>query len=150
LIHVRKRLEILFGLSTFLRFFENEELTLNKFLQESDTFPVPRVKEGVIATEVLRILDLPWVSVADTEIITTKMGIPDELLGVRIYALNQILETYKKIPDQYYKENDHRVNVFEAVQEALDDVIEQEEAEEDDYENDDEQDDDDIDLDFDF
>ncbi len=149
LIHIRKRLEVLFGLNTFIRKFQDEEQVVDKFLKESDALPKPQLKEGVIAQEVLKLLDQRWVSVADTEVIPGKMGVPEDLLAIRIYVLNQVLEAYRKIPDQYFKESDHRENVLEAVQEALDDLIEQEEAEEMGEEFDDEDEDDD-DLDFDF
>ncbi len=150
LIHIRKRLEVLFGLNTFIRKFQDEEQVVDKFLKESDALPKPNLKEGVIAQEVLKLLDQRWVSVADTEVIPEKMGVPEDLLAIRIYVLNQVLEAYRKIPDQYFKESDHRENVLEAVQEALDDLIEQEEAEEigDDYDDEDEDDDDDLDFDF--
>ena len=147
LIHVRKRLEVLFGLNTFIRKFQDEEQVADKLLKKSGAFPKPQLKEGVAVQEVLKLLDQRWVSVTDMEMIPGKMGIPEGLLAVRIHVLNQVLDAYRKIPDQYFKESDHRENILEAVQEALDDLIEEEESEEMDDELDDEDDDD---LDFDF
>lgn len=151
LIHIRKRLEVLFGLNTFIRKFQDEEDVVNKFISKSDTFPKPKVKEGVIAQEVMKLLDQRWVSVSDTETIPKKMGVPEDLLTIRIYVLNQVLEAYRSIPDQYFKESDHRENILDVVQEALDDLIEQEEEEENEEEfSYDDDDDDDDDLEFDF
>ena len=105
------------------------------------------VKEGVLTEEILRLLNQRWISANDVEGIPAKMGVPVDSLGVKIFVLNQILETYRKIPDQYFKEPEHRENILEACQEALDDVIEEEEEEE---AFEDEDDDDDFDMDFDI
>ena len=107
---------------------------------------VVEIKQGVLIEEVLRLLNQRWVSASDMESIPGKMGVPDDNLAVQIFVLNQILETYRKVPDQYFKEADHRENILEAAQEALDDLIEQEEEEE--SEEDDE--DDDFEMDFDI
>ncbi len=103
------------------------------------------VKEGALVEEVLRLLNQRWISANDIEGILEKMGLGSSDLGIKIFVLNQILETYRKIPDQYFKEAEHRENILEASQEALDDFIEQEEEEE--FEDDD---DDDFDMDFDI
>lgn len=147
LLHVRKRMEILFGLTTFVQNFQGEERVIDRFIKESDALPKPQIKEGVIVQEVLKLLGQRWVAVTDADAITKKMGVPDSLLTVRIYILNQVLETYRKIPDQYFNEVDHRENLLEAIQEALDDLIEEEEEEADEYDDDD---DDDDDMEFDF
>ena len=108
-------------------------------------------KEGVLIQEALRLLSQRWVSSGDIEALPAKMGVKGEaLLSVKIFILNQLLEIYRKVPDCYFKEEDHRANLLEAVQEALDDLIEEEEES---YENggdDEDEDDDDIDLDFNF
>ena len=101
------------------------------------------IKQGVLIEEVLRLLNQRWISANDVEGIPEKMGLTSDDLGVKIFALNQVLETYKKIPEQYFKETEHRENILEASQEALDDLIEQEEEEEFD-------DDDDFDMNFDI
>ena len=108
--------------------------------------PLSHIKQGVLVEEVLRLLNQRWISATDVEGIPGKMGVPDDNLGVKIFVLNQILETYRKIPDQYYKEAEHRENILEACQEALDDVIEEEEEEE----ALEDEDDDDFDMDFDI
>ncbi len=102
------------------------------------------VNDGVLIEEILRLLNQRWISSSDIEAIPGKMGIPDDNLAVKIFVLNQVLETYRKIPDQYFKEAEHRENILEASQEALDDIIEQEEEEEL------EDDEDDFDMDFDI
>ena len=104
------------------------------------------IQEGILVEEVLRLLGQRWVSAADVEGIPGKMGVPNDNLGVKIFVLNQVLETYRKIPDQYFKEMEHRENILEAAQEALDDVIEEEEEEEG-FED---EDDGDFDMDFDI
>ncbi len=88
------------------------------------------VEPGVLLGEVLRLLNQRWVSASDVENVPNKMGVPDDNLAVKIFVINQILETYRKVPEQYFKEIEHRENILEAAQEALDDVIEQEEEEE--------------------
>ncbi|CAM3537914.1 TyeA family type III secretion system gatekeeper subunit [Parendozoicomonas haliclonae] len=103
------------------------------------------IKKGVLIEEVLRLLNQRWISASDVEGIPDKMGVQDDL-SIKIFVLNQVLETFRKIPDQYFKEAEHRENILEASQEALDDLIEQEEEEE--FE--DEDDDDDFDMDFDI
>ncbi|WP_281646116.1 TyeA family type III secretion system gatekeeper subunit [Parendozoicomonas sp. Alg238-R29] len=107
-----------------------------------------KIQEGVLVEEVLRLLNQRWISANDVEGIPTKMGVPSDDLAVKIFVLNQVLETYRKIPDQYFKEAEHRENILEACQEALDDVIEEEEEEE--AFDDDDEDDDDFDMDFDI
>ncbi|MCY4178318.1 MAG: TyeA family type III secretion system gatekeeper subunit [Endozoicomonadaceae bacterium] len=112
-------------------------------------------KKGVLIEETLRLLSLRWVAATDIEKLPQKMGITQsKLLPVKIIILNQLLELYRKVPDRYFKEEDHRSNLLEAVQEALDDLIaEEEEAyEEGDVEDEDADDSDldDDDLDFDF
>lgn len=105
-------------------------------------------KEGVLVQEALRLLNQRWVSSGDIEALPSKMGIKGEaLLSVKIFILNQLLEIYRKVPDRYFKEEDHRANLLEAVQEALDDLIEEEESAYDEAPDDE---DDDIDLDFNF
>ena len=103
------------------------------------------VKQGVLVEEVLRLLNQRWISANDVEGIPEKMGVAGNDLDIKIFILNQVLETYKKIPEQYFKESEHRDNILEATQEALDDLIEQEE--EDEFDDDD---DDDFDISFDF
>ncbi len=102
------------------------------------------IKEGALVEEVLRLLNQRWISASDIESILEKMGLGTSDVGIKIFVLNQILETYRKIPDQYFKEAEHRENILEASQEALDDLIEQEEEEE--FEDDE----DDFDMDFDI
>ncbi len=103
-------------------------------------------KKGVLIKEALRLLNQRWVSAGDIEGVPNKMGINNsDLLSVKIFVINQLLELYRKIPDRYFKEEDHRANLLEATQEALDDLIEEEEEA---YNDDD--DDDDADLDFNF
>jgi len=103
-------------------------------------------KEGILIQEAIRLLNQRWVSSGDIEGVPAKMGLKNnELLSVKIFILNQLLEIYRKTPDRYFKEDDHRMNLLEAVQEALDDLIEEEESCEEG-----EDDEDDIDLDFNF
>ncbi|MTI14153.1 TyeA family type III secretion system gatekeeper subunit [Sansalvadorimonas verongulae] len=104
------------------------------------------IQKGVLIEEVLRLLNQRWISANDIESIPGKLGVPVDNLGTKIFVLNQVLETYRKIPDQYFKEPEHRENILEACQEALDDVIEEEEEEEA-FED---EDDDDFDMDFDI
>ncbi len=106
----------------------------------------PAITKGVLVEEILRLLNQRWISATDIEGIPGKMGVPGDNLGVKIFVLNQILETYRKVPDQYFKDPEHRENILEAVQEALDDLIEEEEEEEE-YDDDD---DDDFEMDFDI
>ncbi|MCK5893911.1 MAG: TyeA family type III secretion system gatekeeper subunit [Endozoicomonadaceae bacterium] len=146
LLHVRKRMEVVFGLVTFIKNFENEEVMINRRIKKSDILPKPKISEGVIFQEVLRLLDQRWVAVSDVDAITRKMGVPNNFLSIRIYILNQVMEAYRRIPEQYFNETDHRDNLMEAVQEALDDLIEEEEEEEE--EEDDDDDDDDMEFDF--
>lgn len=94
------------------------------------------VKKGVLVAEILGLLNQRWVSSSDIEGIPEKMGIPAENLAIRIFILNHVLESFRKIPEQYFKEDEHRENIIEAVQEALDDLIEDEEQEENDLEDD--------------
>ena len=108
------------------------------------------IRKGVMVEEVLRLLNQRWISATDIEGIPGKMGIPDDSLAVKIFVLNQVLETYRKVPDQYFKEIEHRENILEAAQEALDDVIEQEEEEESYEDDEDEESDDGFDMDFDI
>ena len=104
-------------------------------------------KEGVLIHEALRLLGQRWVSSGDIEGIPGKMGVEKaDLLSVRIFIVNQLLELYRKVPDMYFNDNDHRNNLLEAVQEALDDLIEEEEAQYDDEDSDS----DDVDIDFNF
>ncbi|MCL6270561.1 TyeA family type III secretion system gatekeeper subunit [Sansalvadorimonas sp. 2012CJ34-2] len=105
------------------------------------------IKQGVLVEEILRLLNQRWISATDIEGISGKMGVPGDNLEVRIFVTNQVLEMYRKIPDQYFKDDEHRENILESAQEALDDLIEQEEEEEG-FEND--EDDDDFEMDFDI
>ncbi len=101
------------------------------------------IKQGVLIKEILQLLSQRWISASDVESIPEKMGVSDDDLGIKIFVLNQVLEAYRKIPDQYFKEAEHRENILEASQEALDDLIEQEEREElDEFDEDDDYDDD--------
>lgn len=109
-------------------------------------------KQGVLIDEALRLLSLRWVSAADIEHLPQKIGIArNNLLPVKIVIVNQLLELYRKVPDRYFKEEDHRENLLEAVQEALDDLIEEEEEEyEKKHNGQKDADDDDLDIDLDF
>ena len=88
---------------------------------------VSTVKKGVLVQEILRLLNQRWISANDVEGIPEKMGITGHDLGVKIFILNQVLDTYKKIPERYFKDSEHRENILETTQEALDDLIEEEE-----------------------
>ncbi|MCY4472648.1 MAG: TyeA family type III secretion system gatekeeper subunit [Kistimonas sp.] len=105
----------------------------------------PSVKKGVLVAEILGLLNQRWVSSSDVETIPEKMGIPADKLAIKIFILNHVLEAFRKVPEQYFKEDEHRENILESVQEALDDLIEDEEQEESDDE-----DEDDIGMDFDI
>ena len=56
------------------------------------------IKQGVLIEEVLRLLNQRWVSANDLETIPGKMGVETNDLGIKIFVLNQVLETYQKNP----------------------------------------------------
>ena len=95
------------------------------------------IQRGALIKEVLRLLNQRWSSPSDIDMIPSKLGISALSLGTKIFTLNQILETFRAIPEQYFKDTEQRENILESAQEALDDLIEQEEEEEREIEDDD-------------
>ncbi len=89
------------------------------------------MKPGVLIEEVLKLLDKTWVSSVDIEQIlsqTLPNALDENFLTKKIIVANQMLNIYRKTPDIYFNENNQRENILEAIQEALDDLINEEES----------------------
>ncbi len=82
-----------------------------------------------ISKNIFKILDQRWVGSSDIEKILFDFNLPEEQLGAKIYLINQVLNLVRAIPDPFFKDNSHRENIFEVLQDTLDDLIDQEEAE---------------------
>ena len=106
------------------------------------------IKQGELIQETLRILGQRWVSSSDIEAIPNRVGLQgDDVISVKIFVVNQLLEIYRSVSDRYFKEQDHRESLMETVQEALDDLIEEEENS---YDEEGEEGEEGADLNFDF
>ena len=152
--HVTTHLKYVAGIHTTYEKCVQLEATLKKDVSnpEKTGKNKPEIQEGVLIVETFRLLNQRWISAGDIERIPEKTGIKnDTLLDIKIFIVNQSLELYRGIPDRYFKDDDHRINILESAQEALDDLIAEEEAGYDsEYETDENHDDSDDDLDFDF
>ena len=134
--HVRSRLEVIYGLQTVIAFSKSNENAVVRLRRQNQDDPLimelllesnGTVKQGVLVEEVLQLLNQRWISADDVDSIPEKIGVTEQELNISIFLLNQIRETYKKIPEQYFKESEHRDNILEATQEALDKHVVKEE-----------------------
>ena len=134
--HVRSRLEVIYGLQTVIAFSKSNENAVVRLRRQNQGDPLITelllesngpVKQGALVEEVLQLLNQRWICADDVDSIPEKIGVTEQELNISIFLLNQIRETYKKIPEQYFKESEHRDNILEATQEALDKYIVKEE-----------------------
>ncbi|MBE8215837.1 MAG: TyeA family type III secretion system gatekeeper subunit [Endozoicomonadaceae bacterium] len=88
------------------------------------------MKEGVLIEEIFQLLDKKWVSSVDIEQILNQ-SVPDmpetDVLTEKIIITNQLLTICRKIPDNYFNEKTQRENILEAIQDTLDELINEEE-----------------------